>query len=105
VATPSAGKPTPALETANATPPTFRQRMGRLWRAPADAVHTGAGYEARVEALETRMEHLEAALEGLQDAVYRHAVLADKRDDELLRRTEPHELARELGRDARKRGV
>jgi hypothetical protein len=51
------------------------------------------------------MEHLEAALEGLQDALYRQAVLGDKRADELRRRTEPDEMARELGRDARRRGL
>ena len=51
------------------------------------------------------MQHLERALEGLQDAVYRQAVRGDKRVDELRRRTEPEELARELSRDARKRGL
>jgi hypothetical protein len=51
------------------------------------------------------MGHLEAALEGLQDAVYRQAVLEEKRMDELRRRTEPEQLARDLSRNARRRGL
>jgi hypothetical protein len=51
------------------------------------------------------MEHLETALEGLQDALYRQAVLEDKNIDELRRRTEPEQMARDLSQDARKRGL
>jgi uncharacterized coiled-coil protein SlyX len=59
----------------------------------------------RVELLECRIEHLEAALEGLQDAVHRQALLADRRDEELRRRTDPQRIARELNRDERERGL
>jgi uncharacterized coiled-coil protein SlyX len=81
-----------------------RPNAGEPASAP-DPVLTGVASESRIEALEARMAHLEAALEGLQDALYRQAVLSDRRDDELRRRTEPHELARELDRDARQRGL
>ena len=55
--------------------------------------------------LEARMQHLEAELEGLQDAVYRGAVLEDEHIDELRARTAPEQLARDLSQDARKRGL
>jgi hypothetical protein len=58
-----------------------------------------------VETLESRMESLEAALEGLQDALYRHEVLEEKNIGELRRRTEPEQMARDLGKDARRRGL
>ena len=51
------------------------------------------------------MEHLESALEGLQDAVYRQAVLEEQHIDQLRRRTEPEQMARDLSRDARRRGL
>jgi len=63
------------------------------------------GWKQRLETLETRMEHLEAALEGLQDAVYRQAVLEHENIGELRRRTEPGQMARDLSEDARRRGV
>ena len=61
--------------------------------------------ERRVERAEQRIEHLEAALEGLQDALYRQARRADASRDEMLRRTEPTRMARELSDDARRRGL
>jgi hypothetical protein len=48
---------------------------------------------------------LEAALEGLPDAIHRQAVLHDEQIGELDRRTKPHQIARALSQDARKRGV
>ena len=51
------------------------------------------------------MEHLEAELEGLQDAVYRQAVLEAEHVEELHRRTTPEQLARDLSQDARRRGL
>ena len=62
-------------------------------------------WEQRLDALEARIEHLEGELEGLQDAVYRHAVLEDENIGELRRRMEPEQMARELSRDARRRGL
>jgi hypothetical protein len=52
-----------------------------------------------------RVEHLEAELEGLQDAVYRQAVLEHENIGDLRRRTEPEQLARDLVQDARRRGL
>jgi hypothetical protein len=51
------------------------------------------------------MEHLEAELEGLQDAVYRQAVLEGKHVEALRRRTSPQQLSRDLSDDARRRGL
>ena len=62
-------------------------------------------WEQRLDALDARIEHLERALEGLQDAVYRHALQEDENIGELRRRIEPEQLARELSRDARRRGL
>ena len=58
-----------------------------------------------METLEARIEHLEAELEGLQDAVYRQAVLEAEHVEELHRRTTPEQLARDLSQDARRRGL
>jgi hypothetical protein len=55
--------------------------------------------------LEARIERLEAAHEGLQDAVYRRAVLEDESIGELRRRTVPDQMARDLSRNARTRGL
>ena len=63
------------------------------------------GCERRLEVIDERMVHLEAALEGLQDAVYRQAVLEHKNIGELRRRTEPEQMARDLSEDARRRGL
>jgi uncharacterized coiled-coil protein SlyX len=84
-----------------------RQRKGARPRSAAgDAPKVpDAAWEHRVETLEARMEHLERALEGLQDAVYRQSQLEAERIDELRRRTEPAQIARELSRDARRRGL
>jgi hypothetical protein len=62
-------------------------------------------WEQRLDALEARIEHLEGELEGLQDAVYRHALLEDENIGELRRRMEPEQMARDLSRDARRRGL
>jgi hypothetical protein len=60
------------------------------------------GWEHRVEA---RIEHLETALEGLQDALYRHEVLDKENISDLHRRMDPEQIARDLSRDARRRGL
>jgi hypothetical protein len=65
----------------------------------------GVGWKRRLEALEARIEHLEGALEGLQDAVYRQAVLEEEKIGEVRRRIAPEQMARELSRDARRRGL
>jgi hypothetical protein len=58
-----------------------------------------------VETLEARIEHLEAELEGLQDALYRQAILEGEHVGELRRRMAPEQLARDLSQDARRRGL
>jgi uncharacterized coiled-coil protein SlyX len=64
-----------------------------------------AGWERRVESLEARVGHLESALEGLQDAVHRRSLLDDEQFEEMRRRTEPGQLARDISEDARRRGL
>jgi hypothetical protein len=81
----------------------------RLWRTLSGARSSprspDVGWEQRFETLAARVEHLEAELEGLQDAVYRQALLEHKNIDELRGRTEPAQMARDLGQDARRRGL
>ena len=86
------------------------ERVRRLSRAGSGALRSSprsadADWQQRLTTLETRIEHLESALEGLQDAVYRRAILDDEHIDQLRRRTEPAQMARDLSRDARQRGL
>ena len=86
------------------------QRVSRLWRSRSGGRRSGdrsleVGWKQRVATLEARVQHLESELEGLQDAVYRRAVLEDEHIDELRTRTAPGQLARDLSQDARKRGL
>ena len=67
---------------------------------PAEA---RVGWDPRITVLEARLEHLESTLEGLQDAVYRQAMLEDENIGELRRRTEPDQMARDLDENARRR--
>jgi hypothetical protein len=87
---------------------TIAKRARRLWQSreqrssrPGPEVE----WERRFGELETRTEHLELALEGLQDAVHRRAVREDESIGELRRRTEPDQIARDLSRNARTRGL
>jgi hypothetical protein len=73
--------------------------------AGGDPGSPDAGWERRLATLEARLEYLESQLEGLQDALYRQAVLEDENIGELRRRTEPGRMARDLDQDARKRGL
>jgi hypothetical protein len=59
----------------------------------------------KVDELEARLAHIEAELEGLQDAVHRQAVREDANIEELRRRIEPEQIARDLSKDARRRGL
>ncbi len=79
------------------------ERVSRRWRSGSPSADVGR--QRRLEALEARVEHLETAHEGLQDAVHRRAVLEDEKIGELRRRTDPNQLARELSRHARSRGL
>ena len=74
-------------------------------RAAFETAVVEADGDRRFEALEDRIEHLETALEGLQDALYRHEVLDEQSIGELRRRTDPEQMARDLSDDARRRGL
>lgn len=99
----------PGTQSAEPKAAAIRAAVIRLWRRPggarSGAPSPDAGWEQRLETLAARVEHLEAELEGLQDAVYRQAVLEQENIGDLRRRTEPEQLARDLGRDARRRGL
>jgi hypothetical protein len=73
--------------------------------APSAQAHPEVDWMLRITKLEARVEHLDAALEGLQDSVHRQSVLEHSQIAELSRRTEPHEMARALSKDARRHGV
>jgi hypothetical protein len=99
-----------SARSAEATLATVIQRLGRWWGSLGGGRRSSGRLPAidsgqRVETLEARVEHLEAELEGLQDAVYRRALVEDERIDELRARTAPEQLARDLSEDARKRGL
>jgi hypothetical protein len=87
---------------------TITQRVTRVWRSceqRPSRTAPDAGGERGLEMLEARTEHLELVLEGLQDAVHRRAVREDKSIGELRRHTEPNQIARDLSRNARTRGL
>ena len=88
---------------------TIAERVTRLWRSRGHLRRGGqppdARWERRVETLEANTEHLEAVLEGLQDACYRRSVLEDEHMGELRKRTDPDQIARELSRNAERRGL
>jgi uncharacterized coiled-coil protein SlyX len=86
------------------------ERVRRLWRrrsggAGIESPVADAAWEHRIETCEARIEHLETALEGLQDALYRHEVLDERNIAELRRRTDPAQMARDLSQHARRRGL
>ena len=95
-------------ESTGPTKVTITQRVRQLWRsAKQNSNRPGpdAGWERRLETVEARTEHLELVLEGLQDAVHRRAVHEDESIGELRRRIEPDQIARDLSRNARTRGL
>ena len=57
------------------------------------------------ERLAERVSQLEAVVEGLQDAVHRESRRFDALIEALQRKTEPSEIAKALGEDARRRGL
>ena len=86
VGTRGTGRGAPSSRPAEPKPATITRRLSRVWRrrrGPGGRRSRDVAWEHRVETLETRLEHLEAELEGLQDAVYRQAVLDDEHIDEL----------------------
>jgi hypothetical protein len=58
-----------------------------------------------IDELHARVKRLEEVVEGLQDALYRHARHQDDRIEELQRSMDPEQLARALSADARRRGL
>ena len=103
------GERVPGTQSAEPKAAAIRAAVIRLWKRPGGARSRSqsrdARWEQRLETLVARVEHLEAELEGLQDAVYRQAVLERDNIGDLRRRTEPEQLARDLVQDARKRGL
>jgi Mg2+ and Co2+ transporter CorA len=103
------GEGVSGTQSAEPTVAAIRAAVIRLWKRPGGARSSSrlrdAGWEQRLDTLAARVEHLETELEGLQDAVYRQAVLERESIGELRRRTEPEQLARDLGQDARRRGL
>jgi hypothetical protein len=75
------------------------ERLRRRLRSPDQVLGR------RFDLLERRISHLEELVEGLQDAVHRDSVRRDEEAARLERRTAPHEMARALSEDARKRGL
>jgi predicted RNase H-like nuclease (RuvC/YqgF family) len=73
------------------------QRTGRGAPRPRSP---DVGSEQRLQTQQARVERLEKELEGLQDALYRHEVLQDRSNSQLIRRTEliERDLRREAGR-------
>ena len=59
----------------------------------------------RLETLERRVIELEGVVEGLQDALHRESVRRDREAARLESKTQPHEMARALSEDARRRGL
>ena len=98
----------PSPQSAEPSVATATERVSRLWRRRgrrSTLPSPDIGSERQFETLEARIEHLEVALEALQDTVYRQAVLEDENIDKLRKRTEPEQVARDLSRDARRRGL
>ena len=97
-------------QSPKAKPATITEQVTASWRRLGGRLRKrvrspGVSWEQRLDRLEARIEHLEAALEGLQDAVYRQAVVEDEHIGELRRRTEPDQMARDLSEHARQRGL
>ena len=97
----------PSTQPAESDAGAIRAAVTRIWqrRRGARSGSPDSGWQQSLEALSARVEHLEAELEGLQDAVYRQAVLEQENIGDLRRRTAPEQLARDLGENARKRGL
>lgn len=72
---------------------------------PPRGARAPAAPPAAIDALAARVAHLERVVEGLQDAMYRQNQLHDRDMAELRRRTEPAQIAQDLSRDARERGL
>jgi hypothetical protein len=69
-------------------------RVGALLRAPARGTAPGESTPPpAIEDLRERVQRLETMVEGLQDALYRHARHEDARIGELQRRTAPRPAA------------
>lgn len=104
------GKQAPTPRSMDPRVAAVAERVSRVWRRRSSgAAFATASAEIdggrRLEALEARIAHLETALEGLQDALYRHEVSDKENIGDLRRRTDPEQMARALSDDARRRGL
>jgi hypothetical protein len=104
------GQQAPSSRSVDPRVAAIGERVSRVWprRSSGAAFETAAAEvdaDRRLKTVEARIEHLETALEGLQDALYRHEVLDKESIGELRRRTDPEQMARDLSDDARRRGL
>jgi hypothetical protein len=104
------GQHAPSSRSADPRVTAIAEQVSRVWRRRSSgaALETAAAEvdgDRRLKTVEARIEHLEAALEGLQDALYRHEVLDEESIGDLRRRTDPEQMARDLSDDARRRGL
>ena len=101
------GQRAPGPQSAEPTVVTTK-RVIRLWQSGgqlSSSPSPDVGWQHRLDTLEARTEYLETALEGLQDAVRHRAILEDENIGQLRKRTEPNQMARDLNRNARTRGL
>jgi hypothetical protein len=102
------GKQAPTSRSVDPRVAAVAERVSRVWRRRSSGAATASaevGGDRRLDALEARIAHLETALEGLQDALYRHEVSDKESIGDLRRRTDPEQMARALSDDARRRGL
>ena len=95
--------------------PRLLDRVVQQRRRDADQAETAGGgaiaekgdeaLQARIAALESRVDHLETLLESLQDSVHRQSTRQQREIDVLSRKTEPAEMARSLGRHSQRHGL
>ena len=89
----------------NANKPGARPMSAVIKPCGRGSVGSGGWRRLRRRSSISQIEHLEGALEGLQDAVYRQAVPEKEKLGEVCKRIAPGQMARELSRDARRRGL
>jgi hypothetical protein len=61
--------------------------------------------DARIAALEGRLNHLESLVEGLQDAVHRDSARHEREIRDLAEKTGPEQMSRSLAEHNREHGL
>jgi uncharacterized coiled-coil protein SlyX len=62
-------------------------------------------HDARIAALESRLDHLESLVEGLQDAVHRDSARHEREIRDLGEKTDPGRMSRSLAEHNREHGL